>query len=42
MAAPLRAPPLRSVLFLRSQAGDFVNVGAIDADVVQLAIRIVR
>ena len=41
MAAPLRAPPLRSALFPRSQAGDFVNVGAIDADVVQLAVRIV-
>ena len=42
MAAPRRAPPLRSVLFPRSQAGDLVDVGAIDADVVQLAVRIGR
>src|SRR5271157_4528561 len=42
MAAPRWAPPLRLFLLPRSQAGDFVNVGAIDADVVQLAIRIVR
>jgi hypothetical protein len=42
MAAPGEAPPLMSILFPRSQVGDFVNVGAIDADVVQLAVRIGR
>src|SRR5271155_4718245 len=41
MAAP-RAPPLRLCLFPRSQAGDFVNVGAVDADVLQFAIGIGR
>ena len=38
MAAPRRAPPLMSVLLPRSQAGDFMDVGAIDADIVQLAV----
>ena len=42
MAARRSAPPLRSALFLRRQAGDFVNVGAIDADIVQLAVAIGR
>jgi hypothetical protein len=32
MAARRGVPKLRSVLFLRSQTGDFVIVGSIDAD----------
>ena len=43
MAAPSRGAAIRGyVLFLRGQAGDLVDVGAIDADVVQLAIGIGR
>src|ERR1700722_4556411 len=36
------APPFTLVLLLRSQASDLVNVGTIDADVVQLAVGISR